>query len=137
MVAGKGRAMDQQRFDRLTAAFVSGTGRRRALAALLAGTAAVFARGTDTTAKKCKKKKCTGCPQRACCSCRSVLEGPATKCITFEGVTSLQEAQDLCVAFCGQPALLFKFNFQVPGLANFCAADFDCTVESCPVPLNA
>ena len=128
--------MEQQHFDRLTAAFVSGTGRRRAIAGLLAGTAAVFGRGATTTAKK-KKKKCTGCPQRACCSCRTVLQGPATKCITIEGITSLNDAQDLCIDFCGSADLLFKFNFQVPTVANFCAANFDCTVKQCPVKLTA
>ena len=126
--------MDQRHFDRVMATFGSGTGNRRAIAGLLAGTAAVFGRGTTATAGT--RKKCRGCPQRACCSCRSVVNGPATKCITFEGITNLNDAQELCTSFCGDGKFLFKFNFQVPDLANFCAADFDCTVKQCPVKLK-
>ena len=127
--------MDQRHFDRVIATFGSGMGSRRAIAGLLAGTAAIFGRGAVASAKK-GKKKCKGCPQRCCCSCRSVVDGLATKCITFEGIDNLNDAQDLCTAFCGDADLLFKFNFQVPTVANFCAADFDCTVKQCPVKLK-
>lgn len=130
--------MDQQRFDRMTVALVSDTGRRRAIAGLVAGTAAVFGRGMTAPAKQRKKcEKCKHCPQRACCSCSSVPQGPATKCFTFEGVTNINDAQDLCIDFCGDANLLFKFNFQLPNVANFCAADFDCNVKQCPVKLKA
>jgi hypothetical protein len=126
--------VDQRRFDRLTAAFSSETGRRGAVAGIAAGTAAVFSRGLSASAKK--RKKCTNCPQRTCCSCRSAPQGAATKCITFEGITDQNDAQDLCLDFCGSLDLLFKFTFQVPTVANFCAADFDCTVKKCPVKVK-
>jgi hypothetical protein len=133
---GENIAMDHRRFDRVTSALVAESGRRRAIGGLLAG-AAVLGQRASAPAKKRKKKKCTHCPQRACCSCRSVIDGPATKCITFEGVTSINDAQDLCIDFCGSLDLLFKFNFLVPNLANFCRADFDCTVKQCPVKVKA
>jgi hypothetical protein len=128
--------MDQQHFDRWTTAFASETGRRRAIAGLLAGTAAVAGQGLSATAKKGKKKKrkkCTYCPQRACCSCRSVNQGPPTKCATIEGATSQTDAQNACIAFCGDPNLLFTFNFQIPDFANSCNADFTCAVNNCPI----
>ncbi len=120
---------------------IAGTGRRQALAGLLAGATALGTRHLAAARKRKKKgKKCpkrNPCPQRACCSCRSEKDGPATKCITFEGIANINDAQDLCIDFCGSLDLLFKFNFLVPNLANFCRADFDCTVKQCPVKVKA
>lgn len=127
--------MDQQHFDRLAAAVGAATGRRRALAGLAVGTVAVLGQGADVSAKKRKKKRCTGCPERACCSCRSVKDGPATTCFLIEGLGQA-DAQTRCIAACG-PDLLFAVNTPIAGFTNVCAADFRCGVKSCPVPLKA
>ena len=72
--AGDRSAMDKQRCDPMTAAPISGTGRRRAIAGLLAGTAAVLSQGLDALARRRKKKdRCVHCPQTACCACASSL----------------------------------------------------------------
>jgi hypothetical protein len=128
--------VDQRRFNRATAAVVTGTGRRWAIAGLLAGTAAVFGRGADTAAKKgkkkkCKKKSCTHCPQRACCSCAVNVQQEPTKCSLIEA-PSQTDIQEMCNAFCA-PDQVFALNFQSPLLANSCAADNRCAVEQCPV----
>ena len=125
--------MDQQHFDRLTAAFVSGTGRRRAVAGLLAGTAAVFGRGLSATAKKRKKKKCTFCPQFACCSCGTPQQ--PTKCGLIDA-PSFADAQNACEALCGAAGFNL-INQKIPGFANLCGADFNCQVKTCPIKLTA
>ena len=125
--------MDQRRFDRLTAAWSSGTGRRRAIAGLLAGTAAVFGQGIVTPAKKRKKKRCKHCPQFACCSC-----GPAqqpTKCGLIDA-PDFTDAQNACTGLCGL-AGVNVINQKIAGVANSCGSDFNCQVNNCPVSLKA
>lgn len=129
--------MDQQRFDRVTAALVSGVGRRRAVAGLVAGTAAMLGRGVPAGAKRRKKKKkCTFCPQRSCCSCRAVAQGPAATCFLIEGL-SQADAQTKCIKACGGPDFLFTVNTPVAGVTNVCAADHSCAVKQCPIKVTA
>ena len=125
--------MDQRHFDRLTAAWSSGTGRRRAIAGLLAGSAAILGQGIATPAKKRKKKRCKHCPQFACCSC-----GPAqqpTKCGLIDA-PNFTDAQNACEALCGAGNFNL-INQKIAGFANSCGADFNCQVKKCPVPLKS
>lgn len=120
--------MDQQRFDRLIATLGAGTGRRRAVAGLVAGAAAVLGRATPTAAKK--KKRCKKCrPQQSCCSCRSVAQGPATTCFLIEGLGNA-DAQDRCIKACGAN-LLFAVNTPINGALYACKTDHTCDVKSC------
>lgn len=131
--------MDERRFDRLTALLSSDTGRRRAMGGLLAG-AAALAGQSGAFAKK-KKKKCTHCPQRACCSCTDDNFQTASKCILLETPNadiSLTVASDLCTEFCSGPnEQPLTTNDNISGFANFCGADNACTVKKCPVKLKA
>ena len=126
--------MDQQLFDHVTAAVASGTGRRRALAGMLAGTAASLGWGIDTTAKKRKKKckKANLCPQRGCCSC-TVNFMSATKCSLIER-TSVSDFIGACEAFCS-PDAVFDAKFQLADRVHFCAPGDQCTQVLCPLPL--
>ena len=77
--------MDAGNFDRLAATLGSASDRRRAIAGLLAGTASLFGSAWGASGNA-RKKKCTYCPQRACCSCRSVKDGPPTVCFLIQGL---------------------------------------------------
>ena len=123
--------MDQERFDRMTVALVSDTGRRRAIAGLVAGTAAVFGRGMTAPAKK--RKKCKHCPQFACCSCGTPQQ--PTKCGLIDA-PNFTDAQNACTALCG-PDGVNVLNQKIAGVANSCGADFRCKVKNCPVPLKS
>jgi hypothetical protein len=118
--------VDQRHFDRLTTALAAGTGRRRALAGLLAATA-VLGRGTGTSAKK----KCTHCPQFACCSCGTPQQ--PTKCGLIDA-PNFTDAQNACVALCGTAGFNL-INQKIPGFANLCNTDFTCDVQECPIKL--
>jgi hypothetical protein len=124
--------MNAEHSDRLITTRSGGSDRRRAIAAFIAGTAAVLGPSARATAKKKHCKKCVFCPQRACCSCRSVAQGPATTCFLIEGL-SQGEAQTRCIAACGGNDLLFAVNTPIPESANICAADHACGVKSCPI----
>ena len=123
--------MDQKRFDRMTVALVSDTGRRRAIAGLVAGTAAVFGRGMSAPAKK-RKKKCKHCPQFACCSCGTAQQ--PTKCGLIDA-PNFTDAQNACDGLCGTDPVNV-INQKIAGVANSCGADFTCKVKNCPVPLK-
>ncbi len=130
--------MHERRFDRLTALLSSDTGRRRAIGGLLAGAAALT--GQSGAFAKKKKKKCTHCPQRACCNCTLNFQ-TASKCILLETPNAditLTTATALCDAFCsGLNEDPFTVNDNISGFANFCGADNACTVKKCPVKLKA
>jgi hypothetical protein len=126
--------MDPQRFAQLVATFGRGSTRRRAVGGFVVATAAALGKGAGATAKKKRCPKCTFCPQRACCSCRAVAQGPATTCFLLDGL-SQGEAQSRCIAACGGPDLLFTVNTPIPGSANVCAPDHTCGVKSCPIPV--
>jgi hypothetical protein len=130
--------MDDRRFDRLTALLSSDTGRRRALGGLLA--VAALTSQSGAFAKK-KKKKCTHCPQRACCACTNDNFQTANKCILLEtpnAEITLTIASELCTEFCsGTNEQPFGVNDNISGFANFCGADNKCTVKKCPVKLKA
>lgn len=120
--------MDAQRFDRLTATLGAGGNRRRAIAGLVAGAATVFGQGVGTSARE-RRRRCTYCPQRACCSCKNA-QGP-TKCSLIEAL-SRSDIQNACDGFCGNDDLN-TLNFAIPKFANTCTAGFNCNVKSCPI----
>ena len=119
--------MDERNFDHLTATLASGTGRRRAISGLVAGTAAVFGLTASTAASKKKCKKPDLCPQRSACSCLD------DTCKLIKG-TNLATIISACEAFRGQNNF-DGVNFPIPGLADFCASNGDRTLVDCPVPL--
>ncbi len=117
-----------------------GSGRRRAVAGLLAGAVAVFGQGTGGAARNRKKHKiCKHCPQRACWACTSDNFQTANKCILLEtpnADVTLTVAAALCDEFCsGANEQPFGVNDDIAGLANFCGADNKCKVKECPVKL--
>jgi len=118
--------MEEQRFDRLTTALATAGHRRRIIASLAAGTAMVFGQSAGTGASK---RRCTFCPQRACCSCKNA-QGP-TKCSLIEA-TSRADIQNACDGFCG-PDDLNALNFAIPKFASSCRADLTCGVKPCPI----
>ena len=118
--------MESQRFDRLTTALATGAHRRRVIASLVAGTAMVFGKSIDTSARR---RRCTFCPQRACCSCKNA-QGP-TKCSLIEA-SSRTDILNACDGFCGAD-VRDVVNFAVPESANTCSADLTCNVRSCPI----
>ena len=121
--------MDAGNFDRLAATLGSGNNRRRAIAGLLAGTAAVFGRDLSAGAKK--KKRCKTCrPLQSCCSCRSVKDGPATTCFLVEGLVQ-GPALNKCVAACGGDDLLFAANAPIDKVLYSCSSNHTCNVKSC------
>ena len=122
--------MEAQRFDRLTTTLATGGNRRRVIASLAAGTAMVFGQSVGTDARE-RRRRCTFCPQRACCSCKNA-QGP-TKCSLIEA-TSRTDIQNACDGFCGADDLNV-LNFAVPAAANSCWADLTCNVRSCPIPV--
>jgi hypothetical protein len=117
--------MEAQRFDRLTTGLATGSNRRRIIASIATGTAMVFGKSIDTSARR----RCTFCPQRACCSCKNA-QGP-TKCGLIEA-TSNTDIQHACIAFCGADDL-DVLNFAVPTVANTCSANLTCNVRTCPI----
>ena len=129
--------MDQGRFDRMAAALGAVSGRRGATAGLLAGTAAVLGQGMGASAKKRKQKRCTHCPQRACCACTDDNFQTVNKCILLEtpnAEMTLIIAADLCDAFCDSAnEAVFSVTDNIAGLANVCGADNKCGVKECPV----
>lgn len=131
--------MDERHFDRLTALLSSDTGRRRAIGGLFAG-AAVLTSQSGSFARK-KKKKCTHCPQRACCACTDDNFQTASKCILLDTPNeflTLPDATDLCEAFCSGPdEVVLVVNGIIGGFANICAANNACDVKKCPVKLKA
>jgi hypothetical protein len=127
--------MEAGRVDRLIATFGRGSNRRRAIGGFVVATAAALGEGAGATATQKKRcPKCTVCPQRACCSCRAVAQGPATTCFLLDGLGQ-GEAQSRCIAACGGPDLLFTVNTPIPEVANICAVDHTCAVKSCPIPV--
>lgn len=120
--------MESQRFDRLTTALATGAHRRRVIASFVAGTAMVFGQAVGTDASK-QRRRCTFCPQRACCSC-TLGQGP-TKCSLIEAKNHA-DIQDACRGFCGTDEVN-AINFAVPESANICGADFGCNVKPCPI----
>jgi hypothetical protein len=125
--------MDAANFDRLAATLGSGSDRRRAIAGLLAGTASLFGEFLGASGKA-RKKKCTYCPQRACCSCRSVKDGPPTTCFYIEGL-SPSDSEDACFVSCGGGDYFYAVKTAVPKSANVCKADHTCGAKSCPIPV--
>ena len=123
--------VDQRRFDRMTAALASGTGRRRAIGGLLAGTAAIFGPSVSASAAK-RKKRCKHCPQFACCSCGTPQQ--PTKCGLIDA-PNFTDAQNACTGLCGGEGVNV-INQKIAGVANSCGADFTCKVKNCPVPVK-
>jgi hypothetical protein len=119
--------MEAQRFDRLTTGLATGSNRRRIIASIATGTAMVFGKSMDTSARR--RRRCTFCPQRACCSCRNAL-GP-TKCSLIEA-SSRTDILNACDGFCGAD-VRDVVNFAVPESANTCSANLTCNVRSCPI----
>lgn len=121
--------MDAGSFDRLAATLGSGNNRRRAIAGLFAGTAAVFGRGMSAGAKK--KKRCKTCRRlQSCCSCRSAKNGPATTCFLIEGLVQ-GDAQTKCIDACGGIDLLFAVNTPLDKVLYSCSSNHTCNVKSC------
>jgi len=118
--------MEAQRFDRLATALATGSHRRRVITSLAAGTAMFFGRSVGTGASK---RRCTFCPQRACCSCKNA-QGP-TKCSLIEA-TNRTDVLNACDGFCGADDLN-ALNFAVSKFANICRADLTCNVKACPI----
>ena len=120
--------MESQRFDRLTTALATGGHRRRVIAGLVAGTAMVFGSGVGTDART-RRRRCTFCPQRACCSCK--IGQVPTKCSLIEAKNHA-DIVDACQGFCGTDEVN-TVNFAVPEFSNICGADFGCNVKPCPI----
>jgi hypothetical protein len=118
--------MEAQRFDRLTTGLATGSNRRRIIASIATGTAMVFGKSMDTSARR---RRCTFCPQRACCSCKNA-QGP-TKCSLIEA-SSRTDILNACDGFCGADDL-DVLNFAVPTVANTCSVDLTCNVRTCPI----
>jgi hypothetical protein len=120
--------MDAGSFDRLAATLGTGRNRRRAIAGLAAGMAAVLGHDTST---KAKKKRCKTCrPLQSCCSCRVTKNGPATTCFLIEGLVQ-GDAQDKCVAACGGLDLVFEIDTPAAGALYSCSANHTCNVKTC------
>jgi hypothetical protein len=119
--------LDNKRFDDLTSALGAGTGRRGAIAGLVAGTAGVFSQRPSTKAGKKKCKKVNLCPQRSAYGC---LDNTCTLIKGTDQATILSQ----CQAFCGE-GNFNGVNLPIPGLANFCASNGTRTLVECPVPL--
>jgi len=133
-VREEGCHMDERRFDHWTARLSSATGRRRALAGLLAATGSVLAPSLPASAAK---KKCTGCPQRACCSCLPAPGAAPSKCAVIEALGLNQaDADKACIAYCGSQDLVSTLNLPAPKAANSCTSSHICRVKNCPVPLR-
>jgi hypothetical protein len=128
--------MEAHHFDQVTKTLGVGSSRRRALAGLLAGTGAMVAHRLPTRAAK--KKRCTGCPQRACCSCLPAADATApSKCAEIEALgLSQTDADAACIAYCGGEDLVSTLNLPVRKAANSCLGNHTCRVTNCPVPLD-
>jgi hypothetical protein len=127
--------MDRGRFDRLAAALGAVSGRRGVTAGLFAGMVASLSQDLEGSAGK--RKRCTHCPQRACCACTNDNFQTTNKCILLEtpnAEITLTVAIDLCDAFCDGPnEQVFTVNDNIAGSANVCRADNSCGVKTCPI----
>jgi hypothetical protein len=139
--------MEARHFDRLTRTVGTAGTRRGALVGLVAGTAALVGRGQGSRAKQHKKQRkekcpscptCTHCPQRTCCACRAVKNGPPATCFTVEG-WSQAEAQARCAVACGGSDLYYVATPPGAGAVNSCTADANptCHTGPCPIPVEA
>lgn len=120
--------------DRRPAAPIGRGDRRRAVAGFVAATAGLFRAQTAGAADQRKKKRCTFCPQRACCDCTNDFQ-TATKCALIEA-SNQTDIQNACDAFCGGHNHVFTVNFKIAGVANVCAASNACAVKTCPIPVK-
>ena len=121
--------MDARDFDDLAATLGAVGNRRRAMAGLAAGAAAVLGRDMGARAKNKKRRK-TCRPQQSCCSCRAAKNGPAATCFLIEGL-SQADAQTRCIAASGGIDFLFAVNTPLKGVVYSCASDHTCNVKSC------
>jgi hypothetical protein len=105
------------------------SGRRGAVAGLLAGTAVLLGRGVDTEAGK---RRCPRCPQRTCCVCKDSSANPGCRFGPYDG-----NPFAVCEKLCGGPGTYADALSISTGGGNTaaCATDggFSCTSVGCPL----
>ncbi len=110
------------------------SGRRGALAGLLAGTAALVDRGAGTEARRRRCPRCPRCPNRTCCVCNSSTERPG--CRFGPPVTATQDPEAVCNMVCGGISQwsMAVYNFVEGDHTTACNADHtQCIDVGCPV----
>lgn len=116
---------------------IAGTGRRQALAGLLAGAAALGTQRLAAAKKRNKKKrkKCPkrdACPQRACCACRAGVGDP-TRCGTIEPGEDSDETAERCRTFCQDTDGIVATFPPEPDTSVLCDTDDVCRRVPCPL----
>lgn len=110
------------------------TGRRQAIAGVLAGAMATLHDWIRVSEAKRKKKKCkkpNTCPQRVCCTCRDPMTFVVERCDYVSAVANFLTA---CTDFCQSHGLVnFQANGAVAGQANYCEHSLTCVRLDCPV----
>jgi len=107
------------------------SGRRSALAGLLAGAAALVGRRVDTEAGK---RRCPRCPQRVCCLCTD--PSPTPGCRLAPAATANDSVSSRCEKACGGPGTVAAGQQTTPnsGETLVCASGGDtCINVSCPL----
>jgi hypothetical protein len=107
------------------------SGRRGALAGLLAGAAALLDRGADTEAGK---RRCRRCPNRTCCVCNSSTANPG--CRFGPAVTATQDTEAICNMVCGGTSewSVANYNFAAGVKTTACSTDHtQCIEVGCPL----
>jgi hypothetical protein len=107
------------------------SGRRHALAGLLAGAAALLGQSIDTEAGK---RRCPRCPNRSCCVCNSNSETPG--CRLAPAPTASTSLADRCETVCGGVGTVTSSSWTSPtlGATQACASGAgSCITVDCPL----
>jgi hypothetical protein len=107
------------------------SGRRGALAGLLAGAAALLGQSIDTEAGK---RRCPRCPNRSCCVCNSNSETPG--CRLAPAPTASTSLADRCQKACGGLDSFQSSAYTSPtlGATQACAlGGGSCIAVDCPL----
>ena len=106
------------------------SGRRGALAGLLAGAAALLGQSIDTEAGK---RRCPRCPNRTCCVCNDF--SPTPGCRFAPAPTASTPIKDRCETACGGPEKVRSSSWTSPtvGEIRTCApGGGSCIAVDCP-----
>jgi hypothetical protein len=105
------------------------SGRRGALAGLLAGTAALL----DSAGTEAGKRRCRHCPNRTCCVCSSSTANPG--CRFGPAVTATQDTEAICNMVCGiSEWSMANYNFIEGEMTTPCSSEHtQCIEVGCPL----
>jgi hypothetical protein len=107
------------------------SGRRGALAGLLAGAATLLGRDIDTEARK---HRCPRCPNHTCCVCNGASGTPAG-CRFAPAPASGSTSATVCAKACGGISNYSQSAYDPPstGNTNVCSSTGTCDQARCPL----